>query len=67
MIHAAELDKSHKFAQAVCNPPHPKCYLDKCTACPGTETLRDSMVIHFETKAIDNVIYQQWVSADRPH
>ena len=67
MIHAAELDKSHKhiIAQAVCNPPQPKCYLDKCTACPGTEMLRESMTIHFEKKAIDNVIYQQWVSVDR--
>ena len=67
MIHAAELDKSHKhiIAQAVCNPPQPKCYLDKCTACPGTETLREFMMIHFEKKAIDNVIYQQWVSVDR--
>lgn len=67
MIHAADLDKSHKhiIAQAVCNPPQPTCYLNKCTACPGTEMLRKSMTIHFENKAVDNVIYQQWVSVDR--
>ena len=67
MIHVAELDKSHKdiIAQGVCNPPQPKCYLEKCTACPGTEMLKESMMIHFEKKAIDNVIYQQWVSVDR--
>ena len=69
MIHAAGLDTSYKhiIAQAVCNPSQPKCFLDKCTACPGTETLRESMTIHFEKKAIVNVIYQQWVSVDRPH
>ena len=66
MIHAAELDKSHKdiIAQAVCNPPHPICYLE-CSACPGTEMLRESITIHFEKKAIDNIIYQQWVRVDR--
>ena len=67
MIHAAGLDTSHKhiITQAVCNPSQPQCFLDKCTACPGTEMLRESMTIHFEKKAIVNVIYQQWVSVDR--
>ena len=67
MIHAAGLDTSHKhvIAQSVCNPSQPQCFLDKCTACPGTEMLRESMVMHFGKKAIDNIIYQQWVSVDR--
>jgi len=58
------LQELYIIAQAICNPPQPKCCLDKCTVCHGTEMLRKSMIIHFEKKAIDDVIYHS-LSVDR--
>ena len=52
MIHGAKLGEmvgtdsslfksyDHCIAQAICNPPQPKCYLDNCNECPGVMRLK---------------------------
>ena len=55
----------HCLAMIMCNPPHPKCYLGECDACPGIEKLKQELVTHFDKNDVDQIVYKQWVSTDR--
>ena len=55
----------HCIANTICNPPQPACYLEQCSACPGTEQLKESLLILLDENVIENVSYQQWVTVDR--
>ena len=55
----------HCLAKTMCNPPHPRCYLGECDACPGIEALKEELLTHFDETDAEQIIYKQWVSTDR--
>ena len=55
----------HCLAKIICNPPHPRCYLGECDACPEIETLKEELLTHFDEIDVDQIVYKQWVSTDR--
>ena len=55
----------HWLAKIMCNPPHPRCYLGECDACPEVEMLKEELFTHFDEIDIEQIVYKQWVSTDR--
>ena len=55
----------HCLAKIMCNPPHPRCYLGECDACPEIETLKEELLTYFDEIDVEQIIYKQWVSTDR--
>ena len=55
----------HCLAKIVCNPPHPRCYLRECDACPEIETLKAELLTYFDEIDVEQIIYKQWVSTNR--
>ena len=55
----------HCSAKIMCNPPHPRCYLDECNACPGIEKLKQELLTQLDENDMDQIVYKQWVSTDR--
>ena len=53
------------IANAICNPPQPKCYLRTCTECPGLDGLKEFLHTALDENMIDTITYKQWVSVDR--
>lgn len=53
------------FAMAMCQDPHPNCYLGQCPNCPGTEPVREMLNTYFEETMQDEVQFQKWVTVDR--
>ena len=60
MIHGAKLGEmvgtdsslfksyNHCIAQAICNPPQPKCYLNNCNECPGVMRLKACLLMRMQ-------------------
>ena len=55
----------HWLAKIMCNPPHPRCYLGECDACPEIEMLKEELLTHLDEIDAEQIIYKQWVSTDR--
>ena len=55
----------HCLAKIMCNPPHPRCYLSQCDACPEIETFKEELLTHFDEIDVEQIVYKQWVSTDR--
>ena len=55
----------HCLAKIMCNPPHPRCYLGECDACPRIEKLKQELLTQFDENDVDQIVYKQWVSTDR--
>ena len=53
------------IANAIYNPPQPKCYLRTCTECPGLDGLKEFLHTALDENMIDTITYKQWVSVDR--
>jgi hypothetical protein len=53
------------LAKIMCNPPSVNCYMNKCSQCPGTTLLKESLMTTFENNVVDEVSYKQWVTVDR--
>ena len=49
----------------MCNPPHPRCYLGECDACPEIEMLKEELLTHFDEIDVEQIVYKQWVSTYR--
>ena len=56
---------SHCLAKIICNPPHPNCYFQLCSLCPGTSDLQEHLYELMDNNMVDSVEYKQWVSTDR--
>ena len=52
------------LAKMICYPPQSQCYLDDCTNCPGTSTLKVLLQQIMEDNFVEEVTYKQWVSVD---
>jgi len=55
----------HCLAKTMCNPPHPRCYLGECDACPEIEVLKEELLTYFDENYVEQIVYKQWVSTDR--
>ena len=55
----------HCLSQLICNPSLPECHLGSCKYCPGEGNLKAILTDAFETNAVDEVTYKQWVTTDR--
>ena len=55
----------HCLGKTMCNPPHPRCYLGECDACPKIEILKEDLLNHFDEIDVEQIVYKQWVSTDR--
>ena len=58
-------DYNHCLAKIICNPPHPDCYFQLCSSCPGTSGLQEHLYELMDISMIDSVQYKQWISTDR--
>ena len=54
----------HCLAKTMCNPPHPRCYLGECDACPEIEMLKEELLNHFEEVDAEQIVYKQWISTN---
>ena len=58
-------DYNHCLAKIICNPPHPDCYFQLCSSCPGTSGLQEHLYELMDINMIDSVQYKQWIFTDR--
>ena len=49
----------------ICEKPGPKCFLNECSLCSGTDSLQSHLLSVFENHCIDRVEYQIWHQTDR--
>ena len=54
-------DYNHCLAKIICNPPHPDCYFQLCSSCPGTSGLQEHLYELMDISMIDSVQYVQAV------
>ena len=55
----------HCLSQLICNPSLPECHLGSCYNCPGVDNLRKFLTDIFESNAVDEITYKQWITTDR--
>ena len=55
----------HCFAQIICNPPSPSCYLGDCSSCPGIDQFKEQLMNAVDDNLIDIITYKEWASVDR--
>ena len=48
----------HCLAKITCNPPHPRCYLGECDACPEIEPLKEELLTHFDEIDVEQIVYK---------
>ena len=66
LLHAAQIEEFYKdlLKMAVCDDHNKDCLLQRCSLCPGYDSVKTKSLEKFEDLN-EEISYKQWVSVDR--